>query len=201
MSERETMAAHPTEKLRVDDLRVQLPLRREIDWALDTLIRAGAGKVALLYNNRDNKKKLALSRSQLRNVVNVAVNTESPEVVTNFIRYQMGRKEGDGWRFREGDRMAFGREVIADLEGRPGESGVVAPGVIDEAVRAVCDRVESALAPNRSVDRTELERCTRSRLIELYLGYLNRTYAYCEAMDQQDPGCWQDVQRVAGKRK
>ncbi len=184
----------------VQGTAVQLALRRAIDDVLDDLIIAGADKVALLRDNR-RKNKLALSRSQIRNVVNEATGKRSREAITNFIRYQMGRKEGDAWRYIPSDvlnRKAFGREIIADIEGEGDELGL-----IDAAANRVCEKVNAELlCRNFATDASELKREAQAQLIALYLGYLNRTYAYCEEMDDKAEGkvCWDDIKRIA-KRK
>jgi hypothetical protein len=82
----------------VQDAVCQFALRGAIDDALDKLIIAGADKVMLLKDNRSRTGRLSLSRSQIKNVVNVAGGTRSPEAVSNFIRYQMGRQGGAPWR-------------------------------------------------------------------------------------------------------
>ena len=178
----------------------QLALLRAVDDVLDELIVAGAGKVALLRNNRQKRSnKLALSRSQLKNVVNEATGTRSQRAVTNFIRYQMGRKDGEAWRHPERGR-AFGRELIADIEGDEGQGGV-----IGEAARKVCDAVGRLLLERGlKTDDAELEREARAQLTARYLGYLNRTYAYCEKMEDVEGAgerstCWDDVGRIAGR--
>jgi hypothetical protein len=187
----------------VEDAVCQFALRRAIDDVLDDVIVAGADKVTLLEHNRNRKSnKLAMSRSQIKNVVNEATSKRSRQAVTNFIRYQMGRQGGDAWRHehRTGNRKAFGREVIADIESEEGEAST-----IDVATRKVCEAVKQKLQRrNMTTDEAELKRETRAQLTALYLGYLNRTYAYCEEMDDpkklDDQVCWNDVKRIT-KRK
>jgi hypothetical protein len=202
MSENET---------KVEDARCQFPLRRAIDEVLDDLIAAGADKVSLLQGHD-------VSRSQIKNVVNVAAGTRSRNVVGNFIRYQMGRKvepwlrrpkEGQEPRARGGqpgsgqlqppkERKVFGREVIADLEGEAGQQGR-----IDKAVDKVCARVQAELTKDGwTVDQEKLRQEARVRLTTLYLGYLNRTFAYCKGAES-DLGqeVWNDVKTIAGLRE
>jgi hypothetical protein len=90
----------------------------------------------------------------------------------------------------------FGREVIADIECEEGGTST-----IETATKIVCEKVKAQLQDrNYTTDVTELEREARAQLTALYLGYLNRTYAYCEAMDKDNRNCWDDVARIA-KRK
>lgn len=183
----------------VHDAVCQFALRRAIDGVLDDLIVAGADKVMLLRDNRDERsKKLSMSRSQIKNVVSEAAEQKGPLSVTNFIRYQMGRQGGRPWRWQDKakTRKAFGQEIIADIEGAEGNTGV-----IDNATRSVCKRVIDELRyRRRTTDQAELERAARSQLIALYLGYISRTYSYCEAMDEEDKSCWDDVERIAKQK-
>ncbi|WP_029730000.1 hypothetical protein [Rhodothermus marinus] len=62
------------------------------------------------------RHKQILQRAQLSNLKNLADATDSVRVLELFIRYQMGRKEGAGWKYApEGDER-FGDMVIADLQ-------------------------------------------------------------------------------------
>ncbi|OGS03123.1 MAG: hypothetical protein A3G41_05495 [Elusimicrobia bacterium RIFCSPLOWO2_12_FULL_59_9] len=191
----QTQGAQPR-SVSVQGAVCQFALRGAIDDALDDLIIAGADKVTLLKDNRSRTGRLSLSRSQIKNVVNVAGGTRSPEAVSNFIRYQMGRQGGLPWRHPTVNRQVFGREVIADIECEKGGTST-----IETATRTVCEKVKAQLQDrNYTTDVTELEREARAQLTALYLGYLNRTYAYCEAMDKDNKNCWDDVARIA-KRK
>jgi hypothetical protein len=174
-------------------IECQLALRKAMDDVRDDLIIAGAKKVVLLENNRNEKnKKLALSRSQVRNVVNEAAQTRSSEAVTNFIRYQMGRQGGGAWRYQANDGLAFGEKLIADIE----------KGMIEANVAKVCASVEQDLRRYGLItDLDELKREARARAIRMYLAYFNRTFAYCESMDDKhDRRCWRDVESIARRK-
>jgi hypothetical protein len=177
-------------RVSVQDAECQFPLRKAMDDVLDELIEAGADKVTLLQESD-------LTRSQLRNVVNVAAGTRSREAVTNFVRYQMGRQGGRAWLHSAPGRKAFGREVISDIESEAERTSAV-----DAATRKVCGAVQEQLRQrNLATDEKELEREVRAQVTALYLGYLNRTFAYCEAMRKTDATCWEDVARVAGREE
>ena len=77
------------EAVDVTVMRTQLALERAIDRHLDTLVRAAGRTVSLLHDDQ------AMRENQMRNVVDVAMTTQSLDVVTNFIRYQMGRSAGN----------------------------------------------------------------------------------------------------------
>ncbi len=61
---------------------------------------------------RECKRKTfdILPRAQLSNLQNMANSTDSMKALELFIYYQMGRKEGRGWKYEE-----FGLRVINDL--------------------------------------------------------------------------------------
>lgn len=56
-----------------------------------------------------------LQRAQLSNLQNLANSTDSVEALALFIRYQMGRKEGQGWKYQGEGTRSFGLQVIEDL--------------------------------------------------------------------------------------
>jgi hypothetical protein len=185
--------------VRVGDPLCQFALRRATDDVLDDLIIAGADKVSLLQDNRSKGSLLQLSRSQIKNVVAVASETRSREAVTNFVRYQMGRQDGKAWRDKAQGHEAFGHEIIGDIEGKEGHKAA-----IDDATQKVRESVKKQLEQlGKTInDEAELEREARAQLIRLYLGYLNRTYAYCHEMDEpKDRACWEDVKRIAKRRR
>ncbi len=93
--------------------------------------------------------------SQLRNVLEVANQTECVEVVENFILYQIGRdSSGKKWKYR-----GFGESLVDKIK-----SGRVY-GITDKIVK------ELKLQDSK-VDEVWL------KLTRLYLGYLNRYFIY-----------------------
>jgi hypothetical protein len=109
-----------------------------------------------------------MRENQIRNVLNVAVETRSVEVVVNFIRYQMGRSsQGKTWLYN-----GFGQQVIADIEGPVGEA---AKQVAKEVAEAVSDTDAKAIC-----------RDAHLALTRLYLGYLNRCFYYGDKTGQWD---------------
>ncbi len=114
-----------------------------------------------------------MRENQLRNVLDVALHTESIEVIGNYIRYQIGR--GGGWKFGN-----FGENVIAAL----GDGGPVhriaqraageAHKTLQEAERA--NKLDEATLP----DPADLETEARIQLTRLFLGYLNRWFLYAD---------------------
>ena len=91
------------------ELKVQQEIRRNEDqlvlWIQDAL---------------DNKKSYGdLEEAQFRNVVRVADTTDSPEVIKNFLRYQVGRDKKWG---RGKDSLA--ERIVLDI-GMEGKGGKV----------------------------------------------------------------------------
>ena len=129
------------------DIATALSLRGAIQRQIDGLIRAAAKNVALL-------KGTDMEENQIRNVVNLAGTTTSMEEVTNFIRYQIGRKRRE-WE-------DFGKAVIKDIES----------GAITSALGVIMERVPKA-------DPIEV----RAELTSRYLGYLNRCFVYAKKAD------------------
>lgn len=56
-----------------------------------------------------------LQRAQLSNLQNLANSSDSVKALELFIRYQMGRKEGKGWRYTGDSDSSFGSKVIEDF--------------------------------------------------------------------------------------
>lgn len=135
------------------NIATTLRLHKAIQRQIDGLIRAAAKNVALLKNT-------GMEENQIRNVVNLAAETVSMEEVTNFIRYQIGRKRGD-WE-------DFGKAVIKDIEN----------GAVNTALQAVMKETPDA-------DRVE----ARAELTARYLGYLNRCFVYAKKANGWDNLC------------
>lgn len=132
-------------------LRRDLLLQEEIDRQLDALVRQANQRAYLLKQVKD------MEVSQLRNLLNVAVTSRSREVVVNFIHYQIGRDK-NRWH-------NFGHKVIGDLLGKVQE-------LADKVVKAVMDQMPDAPEHER------LPNTAYVRLMQLYLGYLNRAFYY-----------------------
>jgi hypothetical protein len=135
----------------MSDMGITLATNKAIGQQLDRLILAASKNVAKLHGSN-------MKESQIRNVVNVAAGSVSIEEVTNFIRYQIGRRDTS----RAWTHGSFGKSLIADIE----------TGAIKSALDNVFQSVPTA-------DLVSV----RSRLIALYLGYLNRCFVYASKTD------------------
>jgi len=124
------------------------------------VVRAAGNTIGLLAPDR----KSGMQKSQLDNVVAVAAEAQCVDVITNFIRYQIGRLSP--WRYR-----GFGLQVIKDIEEEQGP-------VVQAAKRvaaAVADRLREA---EYEADEKELCQEAHLELTRLYLGYLTRCFVY-----------------------
>jgi hypothetical protein len=158
----------PQEK-EIVKVQTRLALQREVDRRLGEVVRAAGKRVHLLHDDR------AMRENQIRNVLDVAMSTQSIEVVTNFIRYQMGRSGGNqAWLHNN-----FGQEVVQDLEDRQ--------RIIQRLAAEVCHAVQEA-------NRDQALREVQLRLARLYLGYLNRWFYY--GKKRRSEGAFQDIQRA-----
>lgn len=136
-------------------LQRALLLEQGINKQLDELVRQANATAALLKVNP------RMEESQLRNLLNVAVESRSVEVVINFIRYQIARS-GSAWGTGPGD---FGHKVIDDLRNK-------VQGWAVQAVKHVREKVGSSSAVEALLDDAYV------RLMQLYLGYLQRAFYY-----------------------
>jgi hypothetical protein len=132
----------------MSEVATKLAARKAMERQLDSLISAATKNVVKL---KDSEMK----ENQIRNVVNVAVGSQSVEEVTNFIRYQIGRDT----RRNTWGHNGFGKAVIDDI----------VKGQVKSAVDVVVGAVPDA-------DPIYV----RSELIALYLGYLNRCFIYVD---------------------
>ncbi len=114
----------------------------------------------------DQAQDLAIGRdfghSQLRNLIAVAMETESPAVVSNYIRYQVGRdNRGSNWGKSIGDKT-LGQRFIDQLDHAGG------------AVATALDNV-----PGVKEDPV-LKQLARIALIRQFLGFASRHLKYLE---------------------
>ena len=136
-------------------LRRQLLIQQGIELQLDALVRQ-ANKTASKLKDHPT-----MEESQLRNLLNAAIESRSTEVVINFIRYQIARS-GSAWGTTPD---GFGHTVIADLN-------AFIPEWYGSIARVVAEQPDTS-----AITQVERER-TIVRLMQLYLGYLNRAFYY-----------------------
>lgn len=136
-------------------LRRELLIEQGIERQLDKIVQQANKTAALL------EKQPRMEESQLRNLLNAALESRSIEVVINFIRYQIARSES-AWGTRP---ESFGHTVIHDLN-------TVLPDWAAQVIRFVQDdRQPLALTAQQQT-------AIHVRLMQLYLGYLSRAFYY-----------------------
>ena len=143
------------------DVRLTPAHRRALDLQKEGLVRAAEillseGEVTAIPKNK-------LGDSQLNNLLAIANETESPAVVTNFIRYQMGR-DGQG---RHWSRPGASGRKLGDLF-----IDAIETGAVHQAVEAVgLTGVERQLA--------------HIYLTRHFLGFVSRHLKYLEPQRAQ----------------
>ncbi len=138
---------------------LELALRAAMQRCMDDVVRAANADAALLEGSE-------MEKNQIRNVLNVAEESHSLAVVTNFIRYQLGRRQtGPAWRHPP-EGQSFGLRVIEQIE----SSGGVIARQTQAALEQARKRVENI--PQEAADDLRYD------LARYYLGYLNRAFYY-----------------------
>ena len=141
-----------------EELRRELALEQAIGAQLDHLVRRANTAVMKLRDKRD------MEESQLRNLLDAAMESGSVEVTAGFIRYQIGRDDKNIWK-------DFGHHVIRDL----GELGKQETGSVVAHLKQIGITDADALKPRIQV-----------RLMQLYLGYINRAFVYAKKVNGFD---------------
>jgi len=129
-------------------VRQMLALKRAIDQRLNPLVRRATN---LVTNSQIAATSNKMQKNQFDNVLAVATETGSVEVVKNFIRYQIGRKDDRGWR--DG---GFGLGLVGEIDGWLAEQAQEI-GRAQEGVDADVAWIE---------------------LVRLYIGYLRRDWVF-----------------------
>ncbi len=154
------------------DIRRELAVQAAIKTHMDAIVHAATEAATLLEGGN-------MDKSQIRNVLNVAEESESIAVVTNFIRYQIGRS-GTGCDWQHG---GFGLRVIQDLTEEDGP--------VLRTVEGVAERVAGEL--DQGEIGADLRRQIHVELMLRYLGYLNRAFIF-GGSDFKDS--WQELKRA-----
>ena len=153
------------------DLALQAAVRR----CMDDVVRQANADALLLEGASGNEK---LEKNQIRNVLNVAEESHSLAVVTNFIRYQIGRSgTGPAWRYG-----GFGKQVIKQIEASDG------------VVTRQTERMLKELHEQFGRVPPDIAAEVRYDLMRHYLGYLHRAFYY-----GSETGGWNDLSQAEGK--
>jgi len=140
------------------ELKIQYKIRQTEDELVTAIEQAFDYKK---YGTEQNTKKKddILKPAQFRNLVRVANTTESPEVIKNFLRYQVGRnnkKWGSG-------KNSLAEQIISD---------------IDNTLHQKATHITQPLAPNE-------HQLVWLELIRRYLGYGARYLSYLTNLQRQ----------------
>ncbi len=137
-------------------LRRELRINRAIDASMNGLL---GGMKKFIDDARIWESRMEVH--QINNVMSVAQETGSVEVVKNYVRYQVGRDtRNDSWRWRVGSLKNFGEQLVDKLD-----------ELRDMAI-AILSGADSTNAPSADVDRVWIT------LARSYLGHLNRYFFY-----------------------
>ncbi|HXE71766.1 MAG TPA: hypothetical protein VNO81_03815 [Candidatus Nitrosotenuis sp.] len=134
------------------NLEHHLAVRRALDEVSETLVEMAQKAID------ETRPDRGLKASQLSNLITVAGETSSILVITNFLRYQMGRQGGQVWR-------GLGDRVISDLEKLPAKADAFLQDLPEEERRHF-----------------------PIRLARQYLGFLRRYYMWWSKQQQAEGG-------------
>jgi phenylalanyl-tRNA synthetase beta subunit len=136
-------------------------LQQAVDRFSESVVELAGGTLSesqmrrLFWLDKENDRKIfRLKLGQLNNLLGVALETDSPAVVINWLKYQMGRRETKrGW----GD-SGLGQQVVDDIETLREDAQQIARDVFGE-------------------NHTSLDlRKAHIALVRRYAGYLKRWY-------------------------
>jgi hypothetical protein len=133
------------------DLELNMRLQNAIEGRLNSL----TAQAQDLARGTEVFKSKDMEESQMQNLVSVARETGSAEVVINFILYQIGRDSKNTWRY-----SGFGEKLARALRGLKGEAETIVTSVTQKE------------AEPETVDEVWI------RLIRHYVGQLRRYFHY-----------------------
>ena len=137
------------------ELRRQMAVQYEVELAMNALI---PNMTNLVDKETEIAKSRNMEKHQLKNLLAVALETSSVEVVKNYILYQVGRDTpGVSWRYKD-----FGRKLVKR---------------IDELKRRA-EQITRKTHPDPKEPDPEQTAETWMLLTRAYLGQLNRYFYY-----------------------
>ncbi|HLB49396.1 MAG TPA: hypothetical protein VJL59_20485 [Anaerolineales bacterium] len=136
-----------------DTLSRELRISREVDGSLNSIL---ADMQKLMDDTRIHESGMEVH--QMANLVAVAQETDSVEVVKHYIRYQLGRdSQNKTWRWRLGSGKNFGEQLVDRLDGLRDRAQLI---------------VSEAKGDRPAEDRTWMT------LTRLYIGHMRRYFVY-----------------------
>jgi hypothetical protein len=160
-----------TERSDIEQLSIDQALSGAVNHNVRDVIQAAARTVQRLQPTPDTIS--GMRESQLRNVVNVALDAQSVIEIAAFILYQMGRSTNSRqWQY--GD---FGTAVVTDLTAADADAVVA-------AARRASQEAANAIAKNEikltDDEKAALLAAAHIALARQYLGYLNRLFYFAD---------------------
>ncbi len=143
------------------DIRYGLQVQQGIEGAMNSLVRRAQKLV-----DRTEIQNSNLEKHQLSNLLDVALDTLSAEVVVNFILYQVGRDTTrTSWRYQN-----FGQELARELD-----------KLRNDVAKVIARRIKKRPS-DREIDEIWIQ------LVRQYIGQLNRYFYYRkETMERRGP--------------
>ncbi len=139
-----------------EELRRLMLVRKYIEGAMNGLVR----RARKLVDDTDISAA-QMEKHQISNLLGVALDTDSVEVVINFIQYQVGRDaRGTSWRAK-----GFGHKLVRELND------------LQNTARAIAGKVQSELEQSKSPRKEESDGIW-IELVRQYLGQMNRYFYY-----------------------
>ncbi len=135
------------------DVKTRLTLVQTVDQFSNDLVNCADSTLSTQQMNKLTGGSTQLRLGQLNNLLGVARETDSPAVVINWVRYQIGRKETRaGW-----GESGLGDKVENDIK------------ALEETAKQIAKRVFKDESP-------EHIRLAHIALVRRYAGYLKRWF-------------------------
>lgn len=147
------MAVITTER---PDVRRRMLIQRQIDARMNTLLE----RITKLVD-ATNIASSRMEKHQIGNVLSAALDTQSGEVLKNFIRYQIGRDfAGNSWRHKK-----FGELLVGELDR------------LRDIARDIATVVNITLGSSDEPTEADVDEIW-IELARQYMGQLNRYFYY-----------------------
>jgi hypothetical protein len=161
-----------TERTEIEQLSIDQALSGAINQHVHDVIKAATRTVQLLRPASETVVS-GMRESQLRNVVNVALDAQSVTEIAAFILYQMGRSTNSRqWQY--GD---FGSAVVSDLTSSDTNAVVAAAR---KARKEAADAIAKSGISLSDDEKQGLLAAAHIALARQYLGYLNRLFYFAD---------------------
>lgn len=147
--------------------QLELRIERQISYQMDAIIEK-VNKIAKKFSIASKDKK-----SPFKNVLAVATDSSSSlEVIKNYIRYQIGRKDSSPIWKSLNEQEKFAMALVKELEN------------LNEDVKKILQRLRKAIPKSNPLEyyltdtqtRDRIEKNIHLKIAQLYLGYLAREH-------------------------